>query len=308
MLSRWNHLHNHLKRIHKSDENRRNVQPHYFLKAQQRPCGFCGCTYVHWRQWLSHIAAHFEGKLPRGVRRMSEWKETLHPFAEVQEPSDSEIHLAVEQDEFKFELEFGSFTNGADCGSFFPSNNPESFGDNADGYNMYCSQATHMYKGAIIVLFTTDLDARTNLIPKGLATTIREDITTINYSCRDHRDEKPPPSTVADMRNGSSHKSFLGNITEEEEEGAPMPPMPILGIGIQSEANSESSISSCGCISCVRSLQTTNPGVQMLPGTLPGNLESRGHLNRYRMDRYLKQKNDPWTVWRPPKAAKCEGF
>jgi len=301
VLSRWNHLHNHLKRAHKSEENRRNVQPHHFLKVQQRPCGFCGCSYVDWRQWLSHVAAHFEGKLLGGVRHVSEWNENLQPVVEGQERPGSDMDLAVDF----CDSQLGSFMNGAGYSPFSPSNNPESFGGNAEGYEIYCPQIAYFCKKT---LFGMGFDTRRNSIPKDFAITVKGDITTINYSDQGHRDEKPPPSTVAEMRYNSSYQPFLGNIVQDEEDCSLVPSMTMPGItrrlGVRFETHSESSMStSCGDVSSVLS-HRANPGVQWFAGAMPRSRDFHRHSNRYIMDSYYLGRDsteDPWTVCTPPR-------
>lgn len=135
--SRWSHLHTHLKKLHDSEGIGLKIQPHYFLTAQQRPCGFCARDFDDWRQWLSHVAAHFDGTLHGGARRMSDWKERFRPHAAQREHPASGIDTVVDSEQFGI----NSVTYSTGYGSsppLRPSKISAPFSESPDEYEVSC--------------------------------------------------------------------------------------------------------------------------------------------------------------------------
>jgi hypothetical protein len=301
--SRWTHLHTHLKKFHNSEGIRLRIQPHYFLKAQQRACGFCACDFDDWRQWLSHVGAHFEGTLHGGARRMSDWKEKFRPHVEQQQDPASGFDTVVDSEQF----EFNSFTYGTGYHPFSPGNIFETFSGSPDGDKLPCQQLTRAHHKNEVTPSSAAIHKQYCEMPNYISEAVKETYsTTVEDFIRCHEDERPPPNTAAEMQYGPSRNNYLDTIKEEEYDDFLVHSMAMLSVngrvGVQSEDSFGSSNSSwsgwAGPTDCVGDLQKIYPAAPMAPGTVLRAPDPRRVLKRSILRRYMEDKRDaPWSAY-----------
>lgn len=75
VLTRKEHLQKHLKVNHDIHDIDLENHKHQLLDSIDRPCGFCGRSFLTWTVWLAHVAAHFEGSTGGRKWKIIEWKE-----------------------------------------------------------------------------------------------------------------------------------------------------------------------------------------------------------------------------------------
>lgn len=79
VLSRREKLRDHLRDFHSSRDVVQESHRRLTLCVSQRPCGFCHLRLDSWAAWLAHVGAHFEGLLPGGEKKMSQWTDGPSP-------------------------------------------------------------------------------------------------------------------------------------------------------------------------------------------------------------------------------------
>ena len=71
-------------------------------------CGFCGHTCHEWVNWINHVAAHFEDKLPDGPWVMSRWK---RPWVDDEEMDNGDDDDDDNDDDDDDDQDFGDSDN-----------------------------------------------------------------------------------------------------------------------------------------------------------------------------------------------------
>jgi hypothetical protein len=75
--SRKDKLLKHLRQHHGFRSAVRKFHCHQLLHPKTRPCGFCGKSFDNWPEWLTHVAAHFQGRITGGPWTMGRWNKAI---------------------------------------------------------------------------------------------------------------------------------------------------------------------------------------------------------------------------------------
>ena len=75
--SRKDKLLKHLRQHHSFRSAVRKFHCHQLLHPKTRPCGFCGKSFDNWPEWLTHVAAHFQGRIAGGPWTMARWNKGI---------------------------------------------------------------------------------------------------------------------------------------------------------------------------------------------------------------------------------------
>jgi hypothetical protein len=70
-------LRSHLRQRHSFHGIIKKSYCHQLLQPNMRPCGFCLKQFDNWSEWLNHVSAHFQGRIPGGPWTMARWNEAV---------------------------------------------------------------------------------------------------------------------------------------------------------------------------------------------------------------------------------------
>jgi hypothetical protein len=77
MSPRKDKLRKHLKQRHGFHGDLKKSHCHQLLRPEDRPCGFCLKQFHNWSEWINHVGAHFQGRIPGGPWTMARWNKVV---------------------------------------------------------------------------------------------------------------------------------------------------------------------------------------------------------------------------------------
>jgi hypothetical protein len=83
-------LRSHLRQYHGFRGAVKKSHCRQLLQPNMRPCGFCLKQFDNWSEWLNHVGAHFQSRIPGGPWTMARWNEAVDVNLDLGDSDDDD--------------------------------------------------------------------------------------------------------------------------------------------------------------------------------------------------------------------------